>query len=188
MKITTEMLKTARTLRGGFKQRQIEVAKSITGSGPSNLVGMELADEDWKRFINAGRILRKKKVKVLNPMSRKDGWSWKPEPSDIPAIKTSGKKKKHKIVESGAKRKGFYESGQWLELRYRVLRKHGARCMACGRNPKDHGVVIHVDHIKPRSKFPELELVFENLQILCMDCNIGKGNKDQTDWRSWVCS
>jgi len=42
---------------------------------------------------------------------------------------------------------------------------------------------IHVDHIKPRSKFPELELVFDNLQVLCDDCNIGKSNVDSTDFR-----
>jgi len=43
--------------------------------------------------------------------------------------------------------------------------------------------VLHVDHIKPRSKYPELSLTFSNLQILCEDCNFGKSNIDQTDWR-----
>ena len=43
--------------------------------------------------------------------------------------------------------------------------------------------VMHVDHIKPRSKFPDLELEFDNLQILCKACNLGKSNKDQTDFR-----
>ena len=55
--------------------------------------------------------------------------------------------------------------------------------MCCGRSKKEHGVVIHVDHIKPRSKFPELALEFDNLQILCDDCNIGKCNKYEDDWR-----
>ena len=55
--------------------------------------------------------------------------------------------------------------------------------MCCGRSRKDHGVVIHVDHIKPRSKYPHLALVFENMQILCEDCNLGKSNVDATDWR-----
>src|SRR5262249_39926358 len=39
------------------------------------------------------------------------------------------------------------------------------------------------DHIKPRSKFPELELELGNLQVLCADCNLGKRAWDQTDWR-----
>lgn len=40
-----------------------------------------------------------------------------------------------------------------------------------------------LDHIKPRRLFPELALVVENLQVLCGDCNEGKGNWDMTDAR-----
>jgi 5-methylcytosine-specific restriction endonuclease McrA len=54
--------------------------------------------------------------------------------------------------------------------------------MCCGASAKD-GIRIHVDHIKPRSKYPKIELDINNLQILCDDCNIGKGNWDETDWR-----
>lgn len=42
---------------------------------------------------------------------------------------------------------------------------------------------MHVDHIKPRSKYPALELVLSNLQVLCEDCNLGKLAHDETDWR-----
>jgi hypothetical protein len=80
-------------------------------------------------------------------------------------------------------RKAFYESREWRELRYEVIKKFGGACQACGATAKSSGRPIHVDHIKPRSKFPELELVFENLQILCEDCNLGKSWKDATDWR-----
>lgn len=76
----------------------------------------------------------------------------------------------------------FYQDKPWLELRYRVLREYGAKCMLCNRTRKD-GVKMHVDHIKPRSKYPALELDFHNLQVLCEDCNIGKLNLDETDWR-----
>lgn len=51
--------------------------------------------------------------------------------------------------------------------------------MACGQKKG----FIHVDHIKPRSIFPSLELDISNLQILCEACNLGKGAWDQTDWR-----
>lgn len=54
--------------------------------------------------------------------------------------------------------------------------------MACGRNPIDHGVTLHIDHKKPRSRFPELALVETNLQVLCEDCNLGKLNFDTIDW------
>lgn len=76
----------------------------------------------------------------------------------------------------------FYTSREWLGLRYEVMKRSGGKCEACGRGRGD-GAVLHVDHIKPRSKFPELELNLENLQILCRECNLGKSNLDQTDWR-----
>lgn len=73
----------------------------------------------------------------------------------------------------------FYMTKEWRQLRYSVLVKYGKICMCCGS--KDG--YLHVDHIKPRSKFPELELEFSNLQVLCESCNVGKSNQDQTDWR-----
>jgi 5-methylcytosine-specific restriction endonuclease McrA len=36
------------------------------------------------------------------------------------------------------------------------------------------GNPLHVDHIKPRSKFPRLAIDINNLQVLCADCNLGK--------------
>jgi len=92
-------------------------------------------------------------------------------------------KKKAKKIKSEKKYNSFYKSREWRELRYRVLRSNEAKCMCCGRSPKKHHIIIHVDHIKPRSKHPELELCFENLQVLCDDCNYGKSNLDSTDWR-----
>jgi 5-methylcytosine-specific restriction endonuclease McrA len=52
-----------------------------------------------------------------------------------------------------------------------------------GATAETSGSVMHVDHIKPRWKYPELSLSFENLQVLCKDCNLGKGGWDETDWR-----
>lgn len=43
--------------------------------------------------------------------------------------------------------------------------------------------VIQVDHIKPRSKYPELSLDIDNLQILCKACNKEKLNYHSTDYR-----
>jgi HNH endonuclease len=73
----------------------------------------------------------------------------------------------------------FYKTREWKKLRYTAIEKHGRTCACCGA----HGGMIHVDHIKPRSKWPELELVLDNLQVLCEDCNIGKGADFHTDWR-----
>jgi hypothetical protein len=76
----------------------------------------------------------------------------------------------------------FYASREWRVLRYRALKLHGATCQCCGASAKD-GKVMHVDHIKPRSKYPALQLVLSNLQVLCEDCNLGKLAHDETDWR-----
>lgn len=76
----------------------------------------------------------------------------------------------------------FYDKREWLELRYRALQIHGGHCQCCGNGPSP-GNPLQVDHIKPRSKFPELELDLHNLQVLCKSCNMGKGAWDQTDWR-----
>jgi hypothetical protein len=76
----------------------------------------------------------------------------------------------------------FFGSREWQKLRYQAIKKHGGLCQCCGAGRKQ-GKVIHVDHIKPRSKFPEFEWDLNNLQILCEDCNMGKGAWDQTDWR-----
>jgi 5-methylcytosine-specific restriction endonuclease McrA len=76
----------------------------------------------------------------------------------------------------------FYLSEDWRKLRYLALRNTDGKCQCCGASAKD-GVRIHVDHIKPRSRFPHLQLRLDNLQVLCDDCNIGKGAWDETDWR-----
>lgn len=78
--------------------------------------------------------------------------------------------------------KAFLESFEWRRLRMEALKKYTPRCMCCGATPKD-GAVMNVDHIKPRKLFPHLALDINNLQILCHECNHGKGNWDQTDWR-----
>jgi 5-methylcytosine-specific restriction endonuclease McrA len=76
----------------------------------------------------------------------------------------------------------FYFSLEWRRLRFDVIMERGRVCDACGAAPKNKSR-IHVDHIKPRSKYPELELKKENLQILCDDCNIGKGARYEVDFR-----
>ena len=71
--------------------------------------------------------------------------------------------------------------------RYKALRHSDGRCQLCGRSKRADGVILHVDHIKPRSRFPELALDVANLQVLCEDCNLGKGNSDTVDWRGPQC-
>lgn len=74
----------------------------------------------------------------------------------------------------------FYDSPEWQALRLATLRKYGCVCMKC----KAKDTIMHVDHIKPRSLWPELELDDNNLQVLCEDCNLSKGNKEAIDYRN----
>lgn len=64
-----------------------------------------------------------------------------------------------------------------LGLRFMILETGKGRCVLCGRTPKD-GVKIHIDHIKPFSRGGKTEV--SNLQALCHECNLGKGNRSET--------
>ena len=75
---------------------------------------------------------------------------------------------------------------EWRALRVQVLEAYKAQCAICNRTPQQHGVVVHVDHIIPKSHKPNLALCFSNLQVLCEDCNMGKSNNFNTDWRPTV--
>lgn len=76
----------------------------------------------------------------------------------------------------------FLQSFEWRRVRMLAIKRYGNRCQCCGASPQS-GATINVDHIKPRKLFPSLALSLDNLQILCHECNHGKGNWDMTDWR-----
>ncbi|QLB38268.1 HNH nuclease [Sulfitobacter phage phiGT1] len=105
--------------------------------------------------------------------------------SEPKQVKAKSVRKRTKAADSK-----FYASWEWKKARYEALRIHGQRCQCCGWRPGDteFGRLV-VDHIKPRSKFPALELDVGNLQIMCGDCNMGKSNVFVDDFRgldSWV--
>lgn len=81
-----------------------------------------------------------------------------------------------------AKAKEFYLSPAWRYLRYDVFLRDGKICAVCGATPED-GTRLHVDHIIPLRQDWSLRLKAENLQVLCEECNQGKGSRDSTDWR-----
>lgn len=93
------------------------------------------------------------------------------------AAPTAGHQQSQKAIDN------FYKSWEWRRLRYDFIKAKKRKCMCCGRSPSD-GIVIHVDHIKPIRRYWHLRLDINNLQILCEDCNHGKGSRDETDWRS----
>lgn len=76
----------------------------------------------------------------------------------------------------------FLSTYAWRKLRMEALIKYGRKCACCGATPTT-GAVMNVDHIKPRKLFPRLAMDITNLQVLCHECNHGKGNWNQSDWR-----
>lgn len=82
----------------------------------------------------------------------------------------------------------FYASWEWRTLRMKTIKQHGAVCMCCGATPQHtdmagNPVKIVVDHIKPLHTHWYMRLDAKNLQVLCDECNQGKGAWDQTDHR-----
>jgi HNH endonuclease len=79
----------------------------------------------------------------------------------------------------------FYRSHRWRRARTDALEANRERygslmCECCLTQATSQW---HVDHIRPRSSHPELALEPANLQVLCADCNLGKGIRYATDWR-----
>jgi len=68
-------------------------------------------------------------------------------------------------------------------MRYKILERDKGTCQCCGRNYQNSGVMVHIDHIKPVSKYPELAKVESNLQVLCENCNHAKAAKYETNWK-----
>lgn len=77
----------------------------------------------------------------------------------------------------------FYQSWDWKRCRYDFIKERERRCQCCGATPAV-GIRIVVDHVKPIRKHWALRLDPKNLQLLCDDCNQGKGSRDETDWRA----
>jgi len=87
------------------------------------------------------------------------------------------------IIELAQKRKEeleearrFYQSAEWRLLRTKIIKSHQNVCRICRKKLTEKGDVT-IDHVLPRSKFPESALDIANLQVLCRSCNSSKSNK-----------
>jgi 5-methylcytosine-specific restriction endonuclease McrA len=125
-----------------------------------------------KRETRRAKAARKKQRLALAKQLGSVGKQPKPTPTPKPP----------KVAGIDVTTTEFLSTYEWRKTRMVALKKYGARCQCCGATPAT-GAVIHVDHIKPRKLFPHLALDVDNLQVLCHECNHGKGNWDQTDWR-----
>lgn len=70
------------------------------------------------------------------------------------------------------------KSRRWKLLRRFVFNRDGEQCACCGNTSGP----LHIDHIKPRAKYPALMWEPDNLQVLCRPCNNAKLTRE-TDYR-----
>ena len=112
----------------------------------------------------------------------KDSWGHYPEEEDYVGLFEKIRREQQQRQQAANNAGTFYRSKEWRRLRYQAFRKYGNKCCVCGRGASD-GMVMHVDHIKPRCLHPHLALELSNLQIMCNECNVSKSNKDEVKWR-----
>lgn len=113
---------------------------------------------------------------------RKDSWGNYPNADEHVGLFEQIRREQQQRQQAANNAETFYKSKEWRRLRYQAFSKYGNNCCVCGRGPSD-GMVMHVDHIKPRSLHPHLALEITNLQVMCHECNVSKGNRDEFKWR-----
>jgi 5-methylcytosine-specific restriction endonuclease McrA len=69
----------------------------------------------------------------------------------------------------------FYTTPAWKRLRLYILGRDGHQCQI--GLPVCTGHATHVDHIKPRSAYPDLSMDPNNLRAACKECNQFLGGK-----------
>lgn len=186
--ITKDWLVSLCSIRGGFTKKQLEILgveyPPVKG-WMKKLIGNEIPD-DWKLEIEI--LTQDEKRNQQDRMNRRPKF----EKHKRKFAKTKMKrlyrlgKEAPKNREKSTWREqseAFYKSEEWRRLRYKALQVCGGKCQCCGASKQD-GKIMHVDHVKPRYIYPHLALEISNLQVLCEDCNIGKGAWDDTDWRT----
>jgi hypothetical protein len=113
----------------------------------------------WANMVIIDRILAKPKKERADKISAR--------------IVELGEERKRKIEEA----EQFYSSPEWAMVRKQVIKQKGRVCAECGRKITQN-FDITIDHIKPRSRYPDLALKIENLRVLCRSCNSAKGNRE----------
>ena len=59
-----------------------------------------------------------------------------------------------------------------------ILKRDNYTCQICGLRDKE---VVEADHIKPRSKYPELQQSLDNGWTLCANCHRRKTVRDRNE-------
>ncbi len=191
--ISAEWLRHFSSPRGGHKRAQIEAIGLSWPPPPGwkeRLVGREIDPQTAEAFERlAGDFAKplpppkaKKRPAPMPPVPRAEREAKKKARAAKRANKPARQRAPAARAVASVAQDEFLSSFAWRKLRLQALLKYGRRCMCCGATP-EAGAVMNVDHIKPRKLWPSLALDINNLQVLCADCNHGKGNWSQRDFR-----
>lgn len=179
--VTKEWLDVFCTERGGYTMDMVRCLGYKNGFKTKNWkkksIGIWITEENKKLFeeYSTRKVSKSERRKVKQERIKAEKEAY--------LACTGVKRFESAMTTEFVKSPEFLKTFDWLQLRMSVLAKQGNRCECCGATPKD-GVKICVDHIKPRKFYPQLALDVKNLQVLCEDCNFGKGNGFPVDWSS----
>lgn len=186
--VTKEWIHSNSTSKNGFRAVQIH-ALGFSWPPPKgwlkHIIGKPITLDQKNAFEIGAHDKEKarKKVREIKDYNLCIKYGWNPSAKEIKKPKKQKlKKTRQTATHVGVITDSFLSTYEWRRLRMQALKKYGSRCMCCGATPES-GAVMNVDHIKPRKLWPSLALDINNLQILCQECNHGKGNWDMTDWR-----
>lgn len=67
-------------------------------------------------------------------------------------------------------------TGRWHEWKAKIADECGAQCIYCAIHEARFGGIrnFHVEHFRPKAKFPKLENDIRNLYLACAICNVLK--------------
>jgi 5-methylcytosine-specific restriction endonuclease McrA len=83
---------------------------------------------------------------------------------------------------SEVQKRTFYKSGAWNKLRQQAMDRDNRECQQCKREGKVHvdsvkvegerkSVELNVHHKYEIEHYPQLALVLDNLETLCLNCH-----------------
>jgi HNH endonuclease len=139
--------------------------------------------EVMKRFpdgISGGQIRQELEKEGLEPgdqthldRRKRDLKKWFVIGKNLSNIVVRGKNRRVTLYKYVGVRRKVVDEGQ-VSLRERAEVIHGAhgRCKMCGKSVDQHGIVLVVDHQKPREWGGTNDR--ENLWAICEECNAGK--------------
>jgi hypothetical protein len=143
LRIVEVMKRFADGVSGGQIRQELEKA----GLRPEDQTHLDRRKRDLKKWF----VIRKKSSSVF----------------------VDGKKRNVVLYQFGGERKGVTDEGQiGIKLRAEVIHGAHGRCEMCGRTVTQHGIVLVVDHKKPRDWGGTND--GDNLWAICEECNSGK--------------